>query len=279
MKLNKCFTSVFDDALKAQGFKRKGMVYYRLHGEILQGITMKAMNPFMICYTFFPWWLHRKVNKCGTSDFKKNDWADRQMFFYTMHYHKEENYEETVEIMKEALNCVRNDLIPSLDGISTVDDYISALLFSERNGKRLFSPSELPDEVLYYKAWKDQSAEKAHSLYRKNRMDEAERKIKSYDPEAIAEGKRMEYEALLELANEGDEQDKADFQRLVARGVFEVPPMPEEYKPENVMKSAEQDCEEFLRRCADNYNGIADYYAQESECVGEMIRTILKLEV
>ena len=55
MKLSKCFTTVFDGGMKAAGFSRKGVLYYRMKGTILQGVFLKATNPYSLCFAAFPY--------------------------------------------------------------------------------------------------------------------------------------------------------------------------------------------------------------------------------
>lgn len=62
MRMNKCFTTVFDEPLKERGFKRKGILYYRMNGDILQGITILLTNPYELTFSYIPYWAY------GTDD-------------------------------------------------------------------------------------------------------------------------------------------------------------------------------------------------------------------
>ena len=48
MKLSQCFIQTFQNILLSYGFKRKGVLFYRIHGDILQGIKLKQTNPYSI---------------------------------------------------------------------------------------------------------------------------------------------------------------------------------------------------------------------------------------
>ena len=77
MKLNKCFTTVFDSALKERGFKRKGVLYYRINGEILQGITIKLINPYHICVGYIPYWMYDIARHFSRGcPLERNYWAE-----------------------------------------------------------------------------------------------------------------------------------------------------------------------------------------------------------
>ena len=56
--MNKCFTSIFTEPLEKEGFARKGVLYYRLRGDVMQGVMLKTTNPFSICVNMCPWWTY-----------------------------------------------------------------------------------------------------------------------------------------------------------------------------------------------------------------------------
>ena len=118
MKLNKCFTTVFDSTLKSHGFKRKGVLYYRINGEVLQGITVKMTNPYSICCAFLPYWMydilwdfHRgfPIDKC--------EWAEELNYLPGEYYRQDdenaiddvENKAKVIGYMRLLRRCLRRD--------------------------------------------------------------------------------------------------------------------------------------------------------------------------
>lgn len=57
--INEIFYSIFDAPLKEHGFRRKDVLYYRLNGNILQGIVLvRLQSDYMIRYNMFPYWVY-----------------------------------------------------------------------------------------------------------------------------------------------------------------------------------------------------------------------------
>lgn len=169
MTMSRCFSKVFDEPMKERGFKRKGILYYRLNGEILQGITMKTVNPYIISFNFHPWWMHDLKKEFWETEkyIKTNVWAeafDKWGFYFCS---SEE--EEALEDMETMLDWVIESAIPALDRVSTVDDYIRIMM----ENIELDSPvpeirgydSRVNQYALLYKAWRDQSFENTHRIF------------------------------------------------------------------------------------------------------------------
>lgn len=165
MKLNKCFTTVFDSTLKSHGFKRKGVLYYRINGEVLQGITVKMTNPYSICCAFLPYWMydilwdfHRgfPIDKC--------EWAEELNYLPGEYYRQDD--EKAIDYMQSLLAPVRDSLIPLLDKISSNDDYLRAKEYYLDPGSRLTSPI-IPQYALMQKALEDHSFAESDRLLQK----------------------------------------------------------------------------------------------------------------
>ena len=165
MKLNKCFTTVFDSALKEHGFKRKGVLYYRINGEILQGITIKTTNPYSICIGFIPYWmydvywnLHR-----GTS-IDKSTWAE-EIDCLSGNYYRQDD-QNSVEYMQELSGRIEKDFIPLLNGIRTNDDYLRIKEYYLDPGARI-SSYIISQYALLQKALQEKSFEESDRLLQK----------------------------------------------------------------------------------------------------------------
>lgn len=165
MKLNKSFTTVFDPALKEHGFKRKGVLYYRINGEILQGITIKLINPYHICVGFIPYWMynilwnfHRgsSIDKCG--------WAEDNSYLFGDYYRQDDK--SAPNKLNSYLDLVINKLIPLLDSISSIDDYLSVKEYYLDLGSRLTSPI-IPQYALLQKALNDHSFAESDRILQK----------------------------------------------------------------------------------------------------------------
>ena len=130
MKLNKCFTTVFDAPLKERGFKKKGTLYYRMNGEILQGITIKLMSCYEICFNYIPYW-SADYNVWWENDrpFKGNSWAENH--FIDGVYYQADEEEKMLSEMKKRCDIVCNVIIPRLGKMQTLDDYLGIVKDAE----------------------------------------------------------------------------------------------------------------------------------------------------
>lgn len=165
MKLNKCFTTVFDSALKEHGFKRKGVLYYRINGEILQGITIKLINPYAICVGFVPYWMYNlpwDLHRGGSID--KCDWAEDFPYLFGEYYRQDDD--KALEKMQSFLDPVINKLIPLLDKIISIDDYLSIKEYCLDPGSRLTRPI-IPQYALLQKALNDHSFAESDRILQK----------------------------------------------------------------------------------------------------------------
>ena len=165
MKLNKCFTIVFDPALKEHGFKRKGVLYYRVNGDILQGITIKLTNPYAICVGFVPYWMYNlpwDLQRGGSID--ECDWAEDFPYLSGDYYRQDDD--KALEKMQSFLDPVINKLIPLLDKIISIDDYLSIKEYCLDPGSRLTRPI-IPQYALLQKALNDHSFAESDRILQK----------------------------------------------------------------------------------------------------------------
>lgn len=165
MKLNKCFTTVFDSALKERGFKRKGVLYYRINGEILQGITIKLINPYHICVGYIPYWMYDIARHFSRGcPLERNYWAEEFDYLDGDYYRQDDD--QALEKMQSLLDPVINKLIPLLDKISSQDDYLRAKEYYLDLGSRLARPI-IPEYALLQKALNDRSFAESDRILQK----------------------------------------------------------------------------------------------------------------
>ena len=146
MKLNKCFSNAFSIPMKEAGFARKGILYYRLQGEIMQGVMLKTTNPFTICINLYPWWTHT-LQRLNTNDLNRGDWTQRGLNIEGIYY-KESNTEKNQEAMQGCLDLYLDHLLPKMDAIYDEDSYIEAMLHHTLE----FSPEEKKARAAYARA-------------------------------------------------------------------------------------------------------------------------------
>ena len=125
MTLFKIFTSTFDEEMKSRGFKRKGWLYYRLHGEILQGVTLKTINPYMLHFHFQPYW---KESYHMSDAFRLDEryWAEDgiDMIPDDYAYFRRENVQLNQDFMSICFEIAKKHILPVLDYVDSLDKYL-----------------------------------------------------------------------------------------------------------------------------------------------------------
>ena len=125
MTMSKCFTTVFDQQMKEHGFKRKGVLYYRLNGTTLQGIKLKQCNPYIISFNAYPYWIHRLNNSMDLyRDLGKGYWAEVGGSYLINHYYQKEKPELNERAMQYHLENTCKFIIPYLDKIHDEERYL-----------------------------------------------------------------------------------------------------------------------------------------------------------
>ncbi len=123
MKMSKLFTTIFDEELKSRGFKRKAKLYYRLNGDILQGVVIKAINPYSIHFYSAPYWMENI--QVELFPLYKGYWAENGVSISPWcAYYREENEQFNIDIMNICFTLAKNYVLPFLDQINDLDSYI-----------------------------------------------------------------------------------------------------------------------------------------------------------
>lgn len=133
MKLSQCFIQTFQNILLNYGFKRKGVLFYRIHGDILQGIKLKQTNPYSIMIMYYPYWMHQLIYPDEFySDLKKGYWAERGEYINGQYY-SQDDPDQNQKNMTMCLETVCNEVLPVLERVTNTKSYLQATLESYQN--------------------------------------------------------------------------------------------------------------------------------------------------
>lgn len=122
MKMTKLFTTVFDEELKSRGFKRKARLYYRLNGDILQGVIIKTVNPYTIHFYSAPYWMENI--QADLFPLYKGYWAENGSSIGSALYYREENEQINLDQMNAFLTIAKTHILPVLDRMCDLKSYI-----------------------------------------------------------------------------------------------------------------------------------------------------------
>ena len=144
MKLNKCFNETFGPTLKQAGFSKLGLLYYRMHGTLLQSVFLKSGSAFQIEFSSFPYWLFD--DRCY-GDFERNI----RKGYWTQHggsmfgfYYDSKNPEQNQQNMQYLLDIFSRTVLVYLDSMSTEED---AFLDKVKGGQELMRAYGLQEEM------------------------------------------------------------------------------------------------------------------------------------
>ena len=128
MKMQTLFATVFNEEMKARGYKRKGRFYYRLNGDILQGVVIKTINPYTIHFYAAPYWTRNAQMEMNS--ITDGSWAEDgfEVSPGLGAYYREENEELNLAYMNACLNIAKLCFLPLLDEINDLDSYFEHLV-------------------------------------------------------------------------------------------------------------------------------------------------------
>ena len=157
MTMTRLFTTTFDEELKSRGFKRKAKLYYRLNGEILQGIIIKTINPYTLNFTAIPYWMEYAQE--NFSSYHKGFWAENGICISpgTDAYYRAENEQLNLDYMNSCFELAKKYALPALDKINDLDSYMECCLphwdlpDREESRKRVLKihPSDIDEKYSY----------------------------------------------------------------------------------------------------------------------------------
>ena len=145
MTMMKLFTTFFDEEMKSRGFKRKAKLYYRLNGDILQGVVLKAINPYSIHFYSAPYWMENDQERMFL--FNKGYWAEHGICISpdSFSYYRAENEEMNAEYMNTCFTLAKRHVLPIFDRIYDLNSYIENLtpnwpgIYDEKAKERVLS--------------------------------------------------------------------------------------------------------------------------------------------
>ena len=127
MTLSKCFTRVFDNHMNSLGFSRKGILYYRMVGNMLQGVRLEPTNPYFIKFSSFPYWLfHKRADSQGLN-IVRGKWVQCCGSLLTMNYYAPDAEEHNMQDMMSTFDLIRNIVLPYLNVVSTETEYLQMI--------------------------------------------------------------------------------------------------------------------------------------------------------
>ena len=157
MKMNKLFIMLFDEELKSQGFKRKAKLYYRLNGDILQGVVIKTINPYDIHFYSAPFWMDSIP--IYLNPLYKGYWLEDSMIISPDidAYYREENEQFNMDYMNVCFLLAKKHILPIMDKMHDLDSYLKYCtpnwdnMCSEKAKKRFLKilPGEVDEKYSY----------------------------------------------------------------------------------------------------------------------------------
>jgi hypothetical protein len=122
--------------LLTHGFRRKGTLYYRLNGSILQGIVLvKTESSYIIRYNIFPYWVYGSESGFVPSDkssLEDGSWADGNIEDFSGVYYTAEDIAGVKKNLNQILEIINGFVLPQLD---IVNDECSYYAFMSNKGK------------------------------------------------------------------------------------------------------------------------------------------------
>lgn len=261
MKLNQLFKYVFDDTLKANGFKKSGLLYARVYDEILQGVYLDTINPPRVLINLIP--LARVSLDGGTLD--KGYWVrDYGADITTDLWYQKDNDSENEADMRKMLQCFIDNALPFLNQINTFDKYFEEA--STKTHQRIngfFRNFKIHEYDLIYIAYKDRTFERAKETFDSHISEVKDRKL-SNKPSARYENEDVRNSALeiLEFTfaptkarlDEMDPRDVASFQRIYQKELDKI------MNPsrEKDLQEVEKEVEDYINRFYKNFKSLLD---------------------
>jgi hypothetical protein len=174
MKAKDLFLQYFKEDLAGHGFRRKGKFFFRMNGEILQGIGVDAV-PFRyyVRYSQFPFWCYRLLYK--DLPLSKGYWLN-DGDYPAMSFFSNAKPEKNIPEMEFNHKAYQTEIFPLLD--ATVDEKT----YIEAKSKRRFEVDRwfmIPPHAILYACYLDGSWEYAQNWIARKR-DECQSRAPLY---------------------------------------------------------------------------------------------------
>lgn len=127
MTTKQLFIDVFRDELEEQGFVCGKKFFYRMKGNILQGIGVDSTGPqYDVRYIAVPYWCYRRKN-WFLSSFSDADWVKRVYAIDSGVFFKND-MQESEKGMRRILETYRQKTVPLFEAMMDEESYIDATL-------------------------------------------------------------------------------------------------------------------------------------------------------
>ncbi len=177
MTLKKIFHDTFSPLMLEHGFKRYKGGYVRVHGDgMLQAITLASFSPvFEIRFACHPYWIF-PLRGGQPNDLGKTYWMEEWQVSYfnnerlnTCLYFKDQP-EQAIEGMNNWLDFVAEKILPDLNKIKTIDDYVEYVDFYSENRNPIRVNPYINQYILLYKSYLEGSFDNAEKYIEQRRQ-------------------------------------------------------------------------------------------------------------
>ena len=129
MNVKKLFSTVFNEEMQKRGFKLKGRVFYRMVGEMLQGVTIKPLKNYSLHFISYPYWSYSwdACSAVESTGYAKGYWAEAglELSPCLSAYYREVNAEMNLDYMNACLEIASEQILPIIDKIDSIDTFLS----------------------------------------------------------------------------------------------------------------------------------------------------------
>ena len=131
MTIRQLFRKVFQETLTEQGFKYKNNYFYRLNGEMIQGVTVHIATGgggYSIRLACYPYWMHNAINVSDRiRDLKKPYWVEQCEPSVGVICALLDDEQESVRLMKGELDYFADRSLPYLNRIKDKESMVQVI--------------------------------------------------------------------------------------------------------------------------------------------------------
>ena len=136
MTISRLFSTVFDEEMKSRGYKRKTKLYYKLDGEMLKGVVIRCINPYIIDFNVLPYWYEPYLQYIDDQPLTKGYWAEDEAILHIspgmLSYYRKENERLNSDYMTLCLELAKKYILPRFDKVNDIDSYIELITYDWR---------------------------------------------------------------------------------------------------------------------------------------------------
>ncbi len=170
----KAFRAVFEAQLKEYGFRRKGKVFYRFRGNIIEAVSTKGTISGGTIFAYYPYWLHYIKNGDYNANLKRNYWVEESEIMYEPFQIGNRTYEWQEEKFKVHFEEFNSKVMPILDKVCDLESFIESRIFVRENRDSLRKSEDgvwlgindlINQHVLLLKAYNDGSYDNVRRIF------------------------------------------------------------------------------------------------------------------